>query len=106
MRIGEFVIVKSFPSDPVVRRIFEENDDCFKLCLEEDFRLWEEQGIKPEAVRCPKSRVFNYDQELYVKLKEAAYKLEDQDLLKALWEKARFYDEDINLISGVSSNVT
>ncbi len=32
--------------------------------------------------------------------------LEDQDLLEALWEKARIYDRDRTFINKVASNVT
>lgn len=87
----EVVLVKSFQNDPVVRRIFEEKDDGVMLCLEEEFRLWEDKGIRPLIVKCPKSRVFNYDEELYAKLKEAAYLLGDHNLLEALWNQAESY---------------
>lgn len=88
---GEIILVKSFPNDPVVRRICEENDDWVKLCLEEEFKLWEDKGIKPESVKCPRSRVFDYNQELCTKLKEAAYLLGDNNLLEALWNQAESY---------------
>lgn len=91
METGDVVLVKSFPNDPVVRRIFEENDAWVKLCLEEEFKLWADKGIKPRTVRCPKSRVFNYNQELHTKLKEAAYLLGDNNLLEALWNQAESY---------------
>jgi len=106
MGAGQVALIKSFPNDPVVRRIVEENDDWVKLCLEEEFNLWEQKGIRPLTVKCPKTRVFEYDDELFKKLKEAAYTLEDQDLLEALWEKARIYDGDRTLVNGVASNVT
>ena len=91
MKTGDVVLVKSFPNDPVVRCIFEENDDWVMLCLEEELRLWADKGIRPEAVKCPKSRVFDYDEELYAKLKEAAYSLGDNNLLEALWNQAESY---------------
>jgi hypothetical protein len=88
---GEIILVKSFPNDPVVRRIVEENDDWVKLCLEDEFSLWRDKGIKPEAVKCPRFRVFYYDEELYRKLEEAAYLLRDNNLLEALWNQAKNY---------------
>ena len=91
MVANEVALVRSFPNDPVVRRIFEEKDDWVLLCPEEEFRLWEEEGIKPQTVRCPKSRVYNYDPELYSKLKQAAYVLEDENLLETLWNQAESY---------------
>jgi len=95
MGANEVVLVKSFPNDPVIRRIFEEKDDCVLLCLEEEFRKWEDEGIKPQTVRCPKSRVYNYDVGLYLKLKEAAYSLGDNDLLETLWNQAESYYDSV-----------
>ena len=106
MRAGKIVLVKSFPSEPLSRCVFGEQDDGVMLCLEEEFRLWEQKGIRPLIVKCPKTRVFEYDDELFKKLKEAAYTLEDQALLEALWGKARIYDGDRTLVKGVYSNVT
>ncbi len=106
MAIEEIVLVKSFPNEPLLRCVFGEQDDGVMLCLEEELSIWEQKGIRPLAVKCPKTRVFEYDDELFKKLKEAAYTLEDQDLLEALWEKARIYDRDRTLVNGVSSNVT
>lgn len=103
MDASRVALVKSFPSDPIVRYIFEENNDYVKLCSEEGFRLWRGKRIRPLAVRCPKSRVFSYAPELYAKLKEAAYAMEDEQLLDALWEHAQpYYD---NLEIKVNSNV-
>ena len=95
MGVGEIVLVKSFPSEPLLRSVFEEKDDFVMLCLEEESRLWEEERIKAQTVRCPKSRVYNYDPELYSRLKEAAYVLEDENLLETLWGQAqRYYGHD------------
>lgn len=91
MGTSEVVLVKSFQNDPVVRRIFEEKDDGVMLCLEEEFRLWKDEGIRPLVVKCPKTRVFHYDEELYRKLREAAYSSEDKDLLETLWNQAESY---------------
>jgi len=91
MAVGEIVLVKSFPSDPVTRCIFEETEDGARLCFEEEFRLWEDKGTSPLAVKCPKSRIFQYDNELFAKLKEAAYSLGDNNLLNTLWSRAQRY---------------
>lgn len=91
MPVGEIVLVKSFPNDPVIRRIFEEIEDGAMICLEEEFRLWEDRGIKPQAVKCPQSRIFQYDNDLFLKLKEAAYSLGDNNLLNTLWSRAQRY---------------
>lgn len=91
MRAGEFVLVKSFPSEPVVRCVFEEGEDGVLLCLQQEFSLWQDKGVKPLAVKCPKSLVFRYDEELHRKLRGAAYSLGDNDLLEALWNQVESY---------------
>jgi len=106
MSAREIVLVKSFPNQPIVRYIIRNSGDDLFICLEHEYHLWKQKGIRPLAVKCPRTRVFEYDEELFKKLKEAAYSLEDNDLLEALWEKARIYEGDRNLVSGVSSNVT
>ena len=100
------VLVKSFPNQPIIRYIIGDSGEYVFICLEHEFHLWEQKGIRPLTVKCPKTRVFEYDDELFKKLKEAAYTLEDQDLLEALWGKAQIYDEDRTLINKVASNVT
>jgi len=106
MGTSKIVLVKSFPNQPIVRYVSGDSGEDLLICLEHEYDLWEQKGIRPIAVKCPKTRVFEYDEELFKKLKEAAYTLEDQPLLDALWEKARIYEGDRNLVSGVSSNVT
>lgn len=106
MGTSKIVLVKSFPNQPIVRYVIGDSGEDLFICLEHEYHLWEQKGIRPIAVKCPKTRVFEYDEELFKKLKEAAYRLEDQPLLDALWEKARIYEGDRNLVSGVSSNVT
>lgn len=87
------VLIKSFPNDPIVRYVFEESNDCVKLCSEEGFRQWRGKGITPVTVKCPKSRVYSYDPDLYTKLANAAYSIEDGGLLNTLWEHAQpLYD--------------
>lgn len=95
MQVGEFVIVKSFPNEPVVRCVYRETEDDMLICLVEDFKLWEDEGIKPLVAKSPKSRIFQYDGDLFAKLKEAAYSLGDNNLLNALWNQAqRYYSHD------------
>ncbi len=106
MGTSKIVLVKSFPNQPIVRYVIGDSGEDLFICLEHEYHLCEQKGIRPIAVKCPKTRVFEYDEELFKKLKEAAYRLEDQPLLDALWEKARIYEGDRNLVSGVSSNVT
>ena len=106
MTVLKKVLVKSFLNEPLLRCAFGEQGDGIMLCLQEDLIIWEQKGTRPLAVKCPRTRVFEYDEELFKKLKEAAYTLEDQGLLEALWEKAQIYDGDRNLVSGVSSNVS
>ena len=101
MRAGKIVLVKSFPSEPLVRSVFKEKDDYVMLCLEEEFKLWKDKGVTPLVVKCPKSRVFHYDEKLYRKLSEAAYSLEDNDLLEALWNQAESYHGAIETIGAV-----
>lgn len=106
MATSKIVLVKSFPNQPIVRYIIGDSGEDLFICLEHEYHLWEQKGIRPLTAKCPKTRVFEYDDELFKKLKEAAYTLEDQDLLEALWGKARIYEGDRKLVSGVSSNVT
>ena len=106
MAIEEIVLVKSFPNEPLLRCVFGEQDDGIMLCLQEDLRIWEQQGIEPLTVKCPKTRVFEYDDKLFEKLKESAYTLEDQTLLDSLWEQARAYEDKRHQNSKAATNVT
>ncbi len=88
MDIDNVVLVKSYPNDPVVRKIIGEDKDFAEICLEKQSR-WDES--KPKTVRCPKSRIYSYDPNLCRKLTEAAYELRDNQLLETLWKQARLH---------------
>jgi hypothetical protein len=106
MSANDIALVRSFSKDPVVRRIFEERDDCVLICLEEQFILWRDKGIRPLLVKCPKTRIFHYDELLYGKLKYAAYSSGDDKLLDALWDQAQTYYRHDKLDVEVNSNAT
>lgn len=106
MTVVEIVLVKSFLNAPLSRCVFGEQDDGVMLCLQEDLSIWECKGIRPLTVKCPRTRVFEYDDELFTRLKEASYVLGDNNLLETLWKQARPYETNREPNSKVASNVT
>lgn len=105
MRVEQRVLVKSFPNEPLERCIFDIQIDGVQLCLKEDFDTWQNYGEPPFTTKCPYSRVFKFDGALYEKLKEAAYSLEDKNLLESLWEQAIPYTVNQNPANKVIADV-
>lgn len=103
--MDKIVLIKSFPNEPLKRFLVKEQNDGVQLCLKEDFDIWQNQGEPPFTTKCPYSRVFNFDDELYEKLKEAAYSLENQNLLESLWEQAIPYTDNQNPAKKVIADV-
>ena len=83
--IGEKVLVQSFPKDPLVRLVYEEDEDSVLV--------WR-GALEPDDVPapCPKERVFAYDAELIAELKgEIRRNGRYSPALVGLWKKAKPY---------------
>ena len=85
MSVGEKVLVVSFPKDPLVRLVYEENENIVLV-----WRGTAEPDDLPAP--CPKERVFVYDTELLAELKsEIRRNGRYSPSLARLWGKAESY---------------
>ncbi len=85
MPAGDKVLVRSFPADPIVRQIYDENEDTILV-----WRGTMEPNDLPAP--CPKDCVFIYDAELEEELKNELRRNDlDPLALSRLWTKAKPY---------------
>lgn len=85
MPVGDKVLVRSFPSDPLIRQIYYEEDEAVLV--------WRGTA-KPDDLPapCPKKSIFVYDAELVDQLMSELRKDDSNSQnLQVLWEKAKPY---------------
>jgi len=85
MPAGDKVLVRSFPADPIVRQIYNENEDTILV-----WRGTREPDDLPAP--CPKECVFIYDAKLEGELRNELRRNNlDSLALSRLWAKAKPY---------------
>jgi hypothetical protein len=92
MPVGDKVLVRSFPADPLIRQIYYEDS--------ETVLVWRGTA-KPDDLPapCPKDRIFLYDNELAQQLKDEVERHGyDSPLLSSLWAKAKPYYNMSNIL--------
>jgi hypothetical protein len=90
MAVGEIVLVRSFPSDPLIRQVYEENGNYVLV-----WRGTKEVHDLPSP--CPKNRVFVYDPKLIQELETERHTNGSySEKLKMLWKRAKpYYCEEV-----------
>jgi hypothetical protein len=93
MASGDVVLVRSFPDEPLARRIYREDENFVLICLEDEFVKWREHGIEPFAVPCPRENIYEFDAMLFQSMRKMAYNLNGNrsELKDLLWKLAKPY---------------
>ncbi len=92
MNRGEVVMVRSFLSQPIVRRLWSEDNNLAHICREEEYQRWEQGGESPHCTEILKDTIFKYDATLYKDMKRFDPIVEALPAeLTYLWQKAEHF---------------
>ena len=95
MASGDFVLVRSFPDVPLARRVYQEKEEFTLICLEEEYTLWRAHGIQPFVAPCPRERIYEYNETLFLKMRRLVDNVGGDGIeLKNFWELAEPYYSD------------